>query len=138
MISSSNSILNDVNFGDHALSKRAEPRRDELELDLEDLLLHNGRDEDLDLQVEHVVARNRLANLKEIFLATAIVVIDEETAGVPIVLRVVEHLELDESRLACLHSCMVLISLDSFLLWHMLYEGEILDGRSSLGSEHTC
>ena len=99
--------------------------------------MHDRWDVDLNLKVEHVIARNRLADFKEVFLATTIEVIDKETARIPIVLGLVEYFELDESCLSCLHCRMILILGALLLLGYMLDVGQILDRDSTLGTEHT-
>ena len=82
--------------------------------------MHDGGNEDLDLEVEHVVLRDGLADLEEILLPPAIVIIDQEAARIPVIVSVIENFELDKGCLACLHSCVVLILRDSILLRHML------------------
>lgn len=93
-------------------------------------------DKDLDLEIEHVVHGHRFANLKEIFLASTIVVINEETARVPIVLSVVKHFELEEGCLACLYARVILVPRYILLLRHVLNVSEVLDRCSPLLSEH--
>lgn len=136
-VSSLNFILYDVHFGDHALAERTEPWRHELELDLEELILNDCGDKDLDFEVEHVIPRHRLAYLEEILLTTTIVIVNEEAARIPIIFRVIKHLELDESRLSRLNSSVIFIPFNTDLLRHVFNEGEVLDGSSPLSSEHT-
>lgn len=83
--------------------------------------MHDGRNENLDLQVEHVVLRHRLADFKKVLLAPSIVIVDEEASRIPVVLRVIKYFELDEGCLACLHSCVILVLRDTILLWNMLH-----------------
>ncbi len=97
-----------------------------MELYVELLLLNNCRDVNLNLQEEHVVTLDRLANLEEVFLAATVVVIDQETSWIPIVLCPIEDLELDEGNLTCLHGRCVLILTAVLLLRDMLNSGQIL------------
>ena len=113
--------MDNVNFGIHSLAERPEPRSHKLELDFEKLLLHDCGNEDLNLEIEHVVLRDGLADLKEILLPPAIVIVNQEAARVPVVICVIENFELDERCLACLHSRVVLILGDSILLRNVLY-----------------
>ena len=98
--------------------------------------MYDRWDVDLNLKVEHVIARNRLTDFKEVLLATTIEVIDKEAAWIPIVLGLVEYFELDESCLSCLHCRMILILGALLLLGYMLDVGQILDRDSALGTEH--
>ena len=57
---------------------------------------------------------------EEILMKTTLEVINQVATRIPIILRTVEYLELDECRLASLHCSVVFISWISFLLWDML------------------
>ena len=53
-------ILNDIDLCCHSLAKWPEAWRDELEFHLKQLLVHDGWDVDLDLEVKHVVRSDTL------------------------------------------------------------------------------
>jgi len=99
--------------------------------------LDNGGNKDLDLEVEHVVVCDRFADFKEILLPSPVVVIDQETARVPVVVRVVEHFKLDECRLAGLNRRVILVPWSVFLFWNVFYFCQILDRRALIPSEHS-
>lgn len=84
-----------------------------------------------------MVVRDRFADFKEILLSSAIVVIDQETARVPVIVRVVEHFKLDKCCLTCLHCRVILISWSVLLLWNMLNFCQILDRRPLVSSKHS-
>lgn len=84
-----------------------------------------------------MVVRDRFADFKEILLSSAIVVIDQETARVPVIVRVVKHFKLDKCCLTCLHCRVILISWSVLLLWNMLNFCQILDRRPLVPSEHS-
>lgn len=108
-----------------------------MELDFQELFLDDGWNEDLDLQVEHMVTGHRLANFVKVLLAATVVIVDQETSRVPTILRMIEHFKLDKSCLACLHCGVILVSFDAFLLRDVLNVGQIFDRSSTAPSKHT-
>ena len=129
-------ILNNADLRRHSFSKRPEARRHELKLHLEELLLHDGRNVNLDLEVEHVVRSHTLGDLEEVLLPPAVEIVDQEAARVPIILRPVKDFELDESGLTGLHRRVVLVLRTIFLLRHVLDVRQILDVDSLFLAEH--
>ena len=130
-------VLHYVYLGGHTFTKGAEPGRHELKLNLEHLLADNCWDVDLNLKEEHVVALDGLADLKEVLLPTTVVVIDQEAPRVPLVLRTVEHLVLDEGGLACLHGRTVDILRTACLFGHVLNSCQVFEGwRLRVRTEH--
>lgn len=73
-----------------------------------------------------MIALDRFAYLEEVLLAAAVVVIDKETAGVPLILSVVEDLVLDVGGLASLHRRRVDLLGAVRLLRHVLHLGQVL------------
>lgn len=120
-------ILQDVDLGCHTLSKGTVARCDKLELDFEELFLHNGRDENLNLKVEHVILRDRFIDLKESLLLPTFVIIDEVTAFVPGILGMVEDFELDKCSRASFYVRAVLFSVNALLLRYVLDVRQIRD-----------
>lgn len=115
--------LENLDLCAHYFAKGPHPRRDELELDVQDLLMCYRRDVYLDLQEEHQVARDALRYLKEVLLLPTLEVIDKEAAWVPIVRRPIEHFELDVGSLASLNLRVKLVFRDPCLLGNVGHAG---------------
>ena len=104
----------------HSLAKGTESWCNELKMYRKLLFFESCRDVNLYFKVEHLVFSNCLAYFKKVFLLTTGIVIYQEAAGIPVVLRFIEYLELDESCLASLHCGVIFILWTVLLLWHML------------------
>ena len=74
-------------------------------------------------------------DLEEILLAATIVIVDEEAARIPVILRTIEHFELDKGCLAGLHCGVILILRTVLLLGDVLDDSQILDRGSTLASK---
>lgn len=98
--------------------------------------MDDGWDVDLYLQVEHVIPCHGLADLEEILLSAAIEIINEEAARVPIIVRVIEYLELDEGRLASLYCSAVLVFGTTFLVRYVLNLCQVFDRSALLCTKH--
>ena len=118
-----NNFLLDENYGGHSLAKGTESWCDELKMYRKFLLFESRWDVNLNFKVEHLVLRNSLAYFKEVFLLATSIVIYQKAAGVPVVLRFIEHLELDESCLTSLHCGMIFILRTVLLLRHVFTNG---------------
>ena len=118
-----NSFLLNKNYGGHSLAKGTESWRDELKMYRKFLFFESRRNVNLNFKVEHLILRNGLAYFKKVFLLATSKVIYQKAAGVPLVLRFIEHLELDESCLTSLYCGMVFIFRTVILLWHVLANG---------------
>ena len=119
--------LHYVNFGHHAFSKRSIARCHKLEFDFKLLFMYDRWNIDLDLQVEHVISHHSFWDIEKVLLFSTIIVVDEHATSVPVILSVVENLELDARGLARFHACVVLLSIDVFLLGHVLHISKVLD-----------
>ena len=82
-----------------------------------------------------MILGHRFTDLEEVLLPTTIVVVDQEAASIPVVLRAIKHLELDEGCLTSLHCCVVLILRTVLLFGDMLNHRQILNGSPILASE---
>ena len=69
--------MDDVEPRYHSLSERTQSWCHELEVYLQCLLLHQRRDEDLNLEEEHVVGLDDLPKLEEVLVEAAFKVIDQ-------------------------------------------------------------
>ena len=114
-----NNFLLDENYGGHSLAKGSESWCDELKMYRKFLFFKSRWDVNLYFKVEHLVLRNSLAYFKKVFLLATSIVIYQKAAGVPVVLRFIEHLELDESCLTSLHCGMIFILRTVLLLRHV-------------------
>ena len=130
-------ILHDVNFCCHPLAKGPEAWCDKLELDFEKLLLDDGGDKDLNLEVKHVLFGDWFADFKEVFLSTTIVVVYQEAAWVPIIFSIIKHFELDECGLTSLYSSVIFVFQDTFLFGHMFNLSQIFDRSSFFCCKHS-
>ena len=114
-----NNFLLNENYGGHSLTKGTESWRDELKMYRKFLFFESRWDVNLYFKVEHLVPCNGLAYFKKVFLLATSKVIYQKAAGVPVVFRFIENLELDESCLTSLHCGMIFILRTVLLLWHV-------------------
>lgn len=114
----------------HWLTEWSHPRSNELELNVQKLLACNRRNVDLNLQEEHNILGDALGDFEEVFLLPLLEVIDEEAARVPIIVRPIEHLELDVGGLTGLHLCMELVLGARCLLGDVSHTRQILQSNS--------
>ena len=104
----------------HSLSERTQSRCDELEVNLQSLLLHQGWNEYLNLEEEHVIRLDDFPELEEVLVESSFEIVDQVASGVPVVSRSIEYFELDERRLASLHCCVVFVPWVLSLRRHVL------------------
>ncbi len=74
-----------------------------------------------------MIVWHRFADFKEILLTTSIIIIDKETASVPVIICVIENFELYKGRLTRLDSRVILFPGAGVLLWYMFNLGKIFD-----------
>ena len=113
-------ILHDKYLGYHPLSKRLQLWSGKWKLDLKLLLLDNWWYVDLYLHVEHVIRFDLFLDLIPMLLVPTIKIINQIAAIIPIIISLIENLELDVGCLASLDSGQILVRRDSIDLWDML------------------